>query len=214
MGNMIVINDVSKYFKKQAAVCHVSVEFPSGQIVGIVGYNGSGKTVLLKMVCGLMLPSSGTIFVNGKQVGKDVDFPESIGIIIETPGFSPYISGYENLMKLAAIKKKIGKQEVFETLERVGLDPKSKKKVGNYSLGMRQRLGIAQAIMEEPEVLILDEPMNGLDRQGVKEMQALFLELKNQGKTLVLASHHKEDIDICDEIYEMEHGVMKNLSSI
>jgi len=187
----------------------IDVEFEDGKITGIIGRNGSGKTVLFKMICGLILPDCGEITVNNERVGKDVDFPSSIGAIIENPGFIPYQSAYSNLLDLAAIKKTITKEQVKDAIRRVGLDPDSKKKVSKYSLGMRQRLGIAQAIMEEPDLLILDEPMNGLDKQGVEDMRKLFMELKEQGKTIVMASHNREDIEVlCDVVYEMDAGVL------
>lgn len=207
---MIEIENVSKTFQKATVVKEVNAVFEDGQITGIVGRNGSGKTVLFKMICGLLTPTEGVIRVGGKQIGKDVDFPEDIGVIIETPGFLPFQSGYRNLMELAAINKKIGKNQVCETIRRVGLDPDSRKHVGRYSLGMRQRLGIAQAIMEDPNVLVLDEPMNGLDEQGVDDMRKLFLELKDMGKTILIASHNREDIEVlCDQVYRMSSGVLR-----
>ena len=174
-----------------------------------MGRNGSGKTVLFKCICGLMHPEEGVILVNGKRVGRDVDMPEDIGAIIEAPGFLPNYSGYKNLRFLANIRRKIGKEEILNVLKTVGLDPESRKHVGKYSLGMRQRLGIAQAIMEDPELLILDEPMNGLDNAGVQDIRALLLELKAQGKTILLASHNHEDIAaLCDTVHEMDGGVL------
>ena len=147
------------------------------------------------------------IFVNGKRVGRDVDMPEDIGAIIEAPGFLPNYSGYKNLRFLANIRRKIGKEEILNVLKTVGLDPESRKHVSKYSLGMRQRLGIAQAIMENPDILILDEPMNGLDNTGVQDIRTLLLELKAQGKTILLASHNREDISVlCDTVHEMDGG--------
>ena len=187
----------------------VNISFEKGKIHGIVGRNGSGKTVLFKCICGLMHPEEGVILVNGKRVGRDVDMPEDIGAIIEAPGFLPNYSGYKNLRFLANIRRKIGKEEILSVLKTVGLDPESRKHVGKYSLGMRQRLGIAQAIMEDPEILILDEPMNGLDNAGVQDIRALLLELKAQGKTILLASHNHEDIAaLCDTVHEMDGGVL------
>ena len=189
---------------------NVSISFEKGKIHGIVGRNGSGKTVLFKCICGLMHPEEGVILVNGKRVGRDVDMPEDIGAIIEAPGFLPNYSGYKNLRFLANIRRKIGKEEILNVLKTVGLDPESRKHVGKYSLGMRQRLGIAQAIMEDPEILILDEPMNGLDNAGVQDIRALLLELKAQGKTILLASHNHEDIAaLCDTVHEMDGGVLE-----
>lgn len=209
METCIEVQNVVKRFRDQVVLKNVSISFEKGQIHGIVGRNGSGKTVLFKCICGLMHPEEGVIFVNGKRVGRDVDMPEGIGAIIEAPGFLPNYSGYKNLRFLANIRRKIGKEEILNVLKTVGLDPESRKHVGKYSLGMRQRLGIAQAIMEDPEILILDEPMNGLDNAGVQDIRALLLELKAQGKTILLASHNHEDIAaLCDTVHEMDGGVL------
>ena len=208
--NIVEVDQLVKQFKTVTALDHVSVSFEKGKIHGIVGRNGSGKTVLFKCICGLMHPEEGVILVNGKRVGRDVDMPEDIGAIIEAPGFLPNYSGYKNLRFLANIRRKIGKEEILNVLKTVGLDPESRKHVGKYSLGMRQRLGIAQAIMEDPEILILDEPMNGLDNAGVQDIRALLLELKAQGKTILLASHNHEDIAaLCDTVHEMDGGVLE-----
>ena len=160
--------------------------------------------MLMKCICGFMKADKGTILVNGRQVGKEVDFPDSLGVIIETPGFIPNLSGYKNLKILAALKGKIGKAQICEAMRRVGLDAGMRKPVAKYSLGMRQRLGIAQAIMEEPEVLVLDEPFNGLDRHGVVEMRTLLKELKADGKAILLASHNAQDIEeLCDHVQDL-----------
>ena len=210
MENCIEVQNVVKRFRDQVVLKNVSISFEKGQIHGIMGRNGSGKTVLFKCICGLMHPEEGVILVNGKRVGRDVDMPEDIGAIIEAPGFLPNYSGYKDLRFLANIRRKIGKEEILNVLKTVGLDPESRKHVGKYSLGMRQRLGIAQAIMEDPEILILDEPMNGLDNAGVQDIRALLLELKAQGKTILLASHNHEDIAaLCDTVHEMDGGVLE-----
>ena len=210
MENCIEVQNVVKRFRDQVVLKNVSISFEKGQIHGIVGRNGSGKTVLFKCICGLMHPEEGVILVNGKRVGRDVDMPEDVGAIIEAPGFLPNYSGYKNLRFLANIRRKIGKEEILNVLKTVGLDPESRKHVGKYSLGMRQRLGIAQAIMEDPEILILDEPMNGLDNAGVQDIRALLLKLKEQGKTILLASHNHEDIAaLCDTVHEMDGGVLE-----
>ena len=210
METCIEVQNVVKRFRDQVVLKNVSISFEKGQIHGIVGRNGSGKTVLFKCICGLMHPEEGVILVNGKRVGRDVDMPEDIGAIIEAPGFLPNYSGYKNLRFLANIRRKTGKEEILNVLKTVGLDPESRKHVGKYSLGMRQRLGIAQAIMEDPEILILDEPMNGLDNAGVQDIRALLLELKAQGKTILLASHNHEDIAaLCDTVHEMDGGVLE-----
>lgn len=210
METCIEVQNVVKRFRDQVVLKNVSISLEKGKIHGIVGRNGSGKTVLFKCICGLMHPEEGVILVNGKRVGRDVDMPEDIGAIIEAPGFLPNYSGYKNLRFLANIRRKIGKEEILNVLKTVGLDPESRKHVGKYSLGMRQRLGIAQAIMEDPEILILDEPMNGLDNAGVQDIRALLLELKAQGKTILLASHNHEDIAaLCDTVHEMDGGVLE-----
>lgn len=207
MTYSIIVENIVKEFKDQRALDNVSMSFEQGKIHGIVGRNGSGKTVLFKCICGLMTPSSGHIIVGGKIIGKDIDVPENVGIIIEAPGFLPQYSGYKNLKLLADIKMTAKKQDIINSMVQVGLEPNNRKHVGQYSLGMRQRLGIAQAIMENPDILILDEPMNGLDNAGVEDMRKLFLSLKEEGKTILLASHSREDIDVlCDVVYEMDKG--------
>ena len=209
MTNAIELIDLCKTFGQDEVLKHVNRTFEAGKIHGVVGNNGSGKTVMFKLICGFLQPTGGKVFVNGKQIGKDVDFPEDLGLIIETPGFLPQLSGLRNLEILASLKKRIGLKEVAAVIRRVGLDPLSTKPVGKYSLGMRQRLGIAQAIMEDPSLLILDEPMNGLDKNGVAEMRSLFQSLATDGRTILLASHNIQDIDaLCDTVCEMDAGVM------
>ena len=209
MTNAIELIDLCKTFGQDEVLKHVNRNFEAGKIHGVVGNNGSGKTVMFKCICGFLQPTSGKVLVQGKQIGRDVDFPEDLGLIIETPGFLPQLSGLRNLEILASLKRRIGLKEVASVIRRVGLDPLSTKPVGKYSLGMRQRLGIAQAIMEDPSLLILDEPMNGLDKHGVAEMRALFQSLATDGRTILLASHNIGDIDaLCDTVCEMDAGVM------
>ena len=212
MGNEMIaisVQNLSKSFGQERVLNSVSRDFEKGKIHGIVGNNGSGKTVLMKCICGFLIPTEGTVIVNGKRVGRDVDFPPDLGVIIETPGFLPGVTGVKNLEILASLNKKIGLSEIADAIRRVGLDPFMKKPVGKYSLGMRQRLGIAQAIMENPSLLILDEPLNGLDKHGVAEMRKLIKGMKNEGKTILLASHNQGDIDeLCDTVCEMDAGVM------
>lgn len=209
----IEISRVTKYFGPDQVLKEINLFLERGRVYGIVGNNGSGKTVLMKCICGFLTTTTGTIRVFGKQIGKDVDFPESLGVIIETPGFLTNLTGRRNLEILADMQKKISRADIRLVLEKVGLDPDMKKPVAKYSLGMRQRLGIAQAIMEDPELLILDEPFNGLDKNGVAEIRKILLELKAAGRTILLASHNEEDIRIlCDEVYEMDGGVLKKLS--
>ncbi len=207
--NVIEIQNLSLTIKKTEILKDVNIGFEKGKIHGLIGRNGSGKTMLMKCICGFVRATSGTIRVNGKQVGKECDFPENIGIIIETPGFIPYYSGYKNLKLLADLNKKIGKEDIRNSMTKVGLDPDLKRHVRKYSLGMRQRLGLSQAIMENPDLLILDEPMNGLDKDGVADMRKYLLDLKEQGKTILIASHSSEDIAVlCDTVCEMDKGVL------
>lgn len=209
---MISIENLNKQFKNQLVLNNINVKFSNGHIYGIIGRNGSGKTVLLKCICGFLKPTTGVISVNHKIVGKDIDFPENLGFIIETPGFLLNYSGYKNLKYLASIREKIDSNEIKESMSLVGLDSADKKHVGKYSMGMRQRLGIAQTIMEKPDILVLDEPMNALDKNGVEEMRRLFLKMKSEGKLILLTSHNREDIEIlCDEVYEMEEGILNKL---
>lgn len=201
----IIVENVYKSFGKEVVLADVSLSVPPGRIVGVVGNNGSGKTVLMKCICGFLRPDRGAVTVGGVRVGRDRDFPDSLGIIIETPGFIPGLSGYRNLKTLAGLRGRIGKKEILAVLERVGLTKSAHKAVAKYSLGMRQRLGIAQAIMEDPEVLILDEPFNGLDKSTVEDMRRLLLGLRDNGKAIMLASHNGEDIrELCDTVYEMD----------
>ncbi len=207
MENVIEIKNVSKSFKSHKVLNDINISIEKGSVCGFVGLNGSGKTLLMKVIAGFLKPDCGTVLVQGKEVGKEVDFPEDIGVIIETPSFMPYISGYKNLYDLYSIKGIPDKEKIRQTMQLVGLDPDDKKFVFKYSLGMRQRLGIAQAIMEEQSLLILDEPMNGLDKKGVEEMRTLFLRLKEAGRTIVIASHNQADIDyLCDKVYELDNG--------
>lgn len=163
--------------------------------------------MLMKCICGFVRASAGKVLVNGKEVGKEIEIPEDLGIIIETPGFIPMYSGLKNLRLLASVKKKIGVNEIKGYMEKIGLDPKDRKPVGKYSLGMRQKLGIVQAIMETPKILILDEPMNGLDNHSVTLVRDMLKELARSGTTIVLASHNSEDIDdLCDTVIRMDHG--------
>lgn len=209
---MIEIKNVSKSFKEHQVLKSVSLECPSGEITGIVGHNGSGKTVLFKCVSGLMHIDEGEIISDGVRIGQNGNMIKNAGVIIENPAFLDGETGFRNLDYLYKINNKSDKEAIRKAMDMVGLDPRLKKKVRHYSLGMRQRLAIAQAIMENPDTLILDEPMNGLDKKGVEEMRKLFDEMRQQGKTILLASHNKEDIDIlCNHVYEMEMGTLKRI---
>lgn len=206
---IIEVKNVSLRIGKTDILKSLNISFEKGKIHGLIGRNGSGKTMLLKCICGFVKPTDGEITVDGKRIGKDCDFPDSVGIIIETPGFIPYYSGYKNLKLLADLNKKITGNEIKKSMEQVGLDPDLKRHVRKYSLGMRQRLGLAQAIMENPEILILDEPMNGLDKDGVEDIREYLKSYRDQGKTILIASHSAEDIEIlCDTVCEMNKGIL------
>lgn len=207
MKKMIEIKHVEKSFKGEPVLRDINLELYDQHIYGFVGRNGSGKSILFKLICGFMHPDRGEIIVEGKRVGMDVDFPESLGALIEHPGFMWYESGFENLDFLAKINRRITADDVREAMKMVGLSPDLKKHVGKYSLGMKQRLGIAQAVMEKPNILILDEPMNGLDEDGVDMIHRLLLDYKQEGRVILLTSHQKEDIEIlCDTVYILRNG--------
>lgn len=209
MEDLIRLDNLTKSFGEELVLKGITHNFEKGKIHGIMGFNGSGKTVMFKCICGFLKPDSGSVIVDGKRIGKDVDFPDSIGVIIENPGFLLGLSGFENLKRLAALKGLISNDDIKAAIQRVGLDPMSKKKVGQYSLGMRERLGIAQAIMEDPDLLILDEPFNGLDKKGAAEVCELLKELKERKKTILIAAHNMQEIEwLCDSICEMDAGVL------
>lgn len=204
---MIEIQHLTKNFGDNTVLQDVTMTLHPGRIYGLVGRNGSGKTMLLKHILGFVYATSGTIRVCGKEIGKEIDMPRNVGAIIENPGFLPEYSAFKNLKLLAAIRGKIKDEEIKEAIRLAGLDPESKKHVGKYSLGMKQRLGLAQALMEHPDILLLDEPLSGLDNDGVKEMHQLLLKQKEEGRLLIVASHSKEDIDVlCDEIFFFDKG--------
>jgi ABC-2 type transport system ATP-binding protein len=205
----IEIKGACKSFKDNRVLKDVTLTCESGRIYGIVGRNGSGKTVLLKCICGFYKLDKGEILIDKKVMWKDISILTNAGIIIEEPAHLRNFSGYNNLDFLYRIRNKKDKAKIQDIMRRVGLDPRSGKPVKKYSLGMRGRLALAQATMEDPDILILDEPLNGLDNDGVAEMREFFAELKNQGKLMLLASHSKEDVEIlCDEVYEMDKGVL------
>ena len=205
----IEIRGLSMRFGPDTVVKDVSCDFAAGQIHGIVGRNGSGKTVLMKCICGFLRPTKGQVAVFGQRIGKDADFAPATGMLIESPGFLPAETGINNLRFLARLSGIRGDARIKDCIRMVGLDPALKKGVGKYSMGMRQRLGIAQALLEDPALLILDEPTNGLDKQGVRDIHALLLSLKKEGKTILLASHNPLDIaTLCDTVQEMDAGVL------
>ena len=211
--NIIILEKATKIFKAEVVFENISVAFEKGKVYGIIGRNGSGKSVFFKCICGLMPLTAGLVRVNGKIVGKDMEIPSDIGIIIERPGFMQHYSGFKNLKMLAKIHGKATDSTICATMRKVGLDPDHKKWVEKYSLGMLQRLGIAQAILESPELLILDEPMNGLDESGVAEIREIFQSLKAQGVTILMTSHNADDISsLCDETYIMQNHALTKLT--
>ena len=208
---MIQLDSVSKHYRHENVLSEITLHFTGRVIYGLVGPNGCGKTTLMRCICGFTRPSSGTVTVLGKRIGKDCDFAPSTGIIIETPGFLPHENAWRNLTMLADISGKASRERVDEVIRLVGLEPEEKKTVGKYSLGMRQRLAIAQAILEDPQILILDEPFNGLDQDGITNIHALLQTLKEQGKCILLASHSATDIaQACDVVYAFHQGRLEN----
>lgn len=211
----IQVTKLVKTFREHVALNDVCVSFESGKIHGIVGRNGSGKSVLLKCICGILIPDSGEIFIRGIKRGNDDAPPKGLGIIIEQPGFIPQFSGRKNLSLLAGLTGIASEEDIANSLELVGLADVGKKKTAHYSMGMKQRLGLAQALMERPDILILDEPFSGLDRQGMHAMHLLFRDIKSRGTTIIITTHYMEDVHmLCDTCYEMENGIISDASHI
>lgn len=207
----IQLENVMKRFKEHTVVDSVSMELVSGSVTGLKGINGSGKTMLMRLMCGLILPTEGRIMINGKEIGKDMNFPDNLGLLIENPAFLDNYSGFANLKMLAEIRNIITDENIREVISRVGLDPDDKKKYKKYSLGMKQRLGIAGAIMEQPDILLLDEPTNALDTKGVEMLKNIVQEEKKRGALIVLTCHDAEILEeMADEIYFMENGRIIN----
>lgn len=205
----IQIEHVTKKIKGAVVVDQVSLNLHSGQVVGLSGVNGSGKTMLMRLTAGLLIPTEGRIVINGKILGKDMEFPESIGILIENPAFLDSYSGFQNLKLLASIQNRIEDSDIRETLTRVGLSPDDRKKYKKYSLGMKQRLGIAGAILEKPDITILDEPTNALDQSGIEILKQIVREEKARGALVLLSCHDKSVLEeMADEIHHMENGKM------
>ncbi|NLI89739.1 MAG: ATP-binding cassette domain-containing protein [Epulopiscium sp.] len=204
--NIIKLSNVSKSFKDICIFENLDIEFNQGEIHGIIGPNGCGKSVLFKLICGFMLPDKGNIYIDGVELNRDNRFPTNFGAIIDRPGYIDDISGFDNLKHLASIQNKIDDQKIEATMNLLGLNPKSETKVKNYSLGMKQKLAICQAIMEDQSVLILDEPFNALDFDSVGKVRHLLKDFKQEGKTILLTSHNKEDIDaVCDKVYRINN---------
>ena len=203
----IKIENVSKKIKSNMILKNIDMELTSGHIYGFRGKNGCGKTMLMRCICGLIILTEGKIIINGKELHKDIKIPESIGALIENPAFLPQYTGFKNLKMLASLKGKINDEEVKLAIKRAGLDPDDKRTYKKYSLGMKQKLGIANAIMGEPDIIVLDEPINALDEISVENVKNVFLELKEKGKLIIAACHDREELEyLCDIIYELKDG--------
>ena len=202
-----IIENLSKTIKNNKILDNVNLTFESGHVYGLVGRNGSGKTMLLRAICGLIFPDSGKVIIDGKQLHKDISFPESCGIIIENTDLLPNFSAFDNLKMLSEIKNTANDNMIKSAIKSVGLDPDSKKKVKTFSLGMKQRLSIAQALFEDPDILLLDEPTNALDEDGVNDVRRILLEQKKKNKLIIIASHNKEDISLLsDTVISVSNG--------
>lgn len=206
----IEIKNLTKKIGSNTVLSDINLTMEAGKIYGLKGKNGSGKTMLMRVISGLITPTEGEVLIDGKKLGKDMSFPESIGLLIENPAFLPTYSGFDNLKTIASIKGIITDEEIKDVIKRVGLDPDDKKKYKKYSLGMKQKLGIACAIMEKPDIVILDEPVNAVDEDGIKVIREVLDELKKEGKIIILACHDKEELFfLSDEIIEIDCGVIK-----
>ena len=209
--NRIELIHFTKTLKRHKVLDDISVSMESGKIYGLYGRNGSGKTMLLRAIAGLIFPDSGKIMINGKELHKEIRFPESMGLLIENMELLPQYTGFENLKILAKIKKIASEEDIIHTLESVGLDPTDKRKVRTYSLGMKQKLAIAQAVFENPDLILLDEPTNALDEEGIQRVRELFIQRKTAGATIVIASHNREDLTILtDQVWKMENGKLSS----
>ena len=207
----IKITDVNKTIKKAPILWDINLEFTGGKVYGLRGKNGSGKTMLMRAICGLITPDSGIIDIDGKILGKDISFPESIGVLIENPSFIGNYTGFKNLKVLASIQNRIGDEQIRKALEDIGLDPDDKRTYRKYSLGMKQKLGIAAAVMENPDIIILDEPINALDDVSVEKVHDILEEQKKRGAVIIIACHDKEELDqLSDEIIEISDGRIIN----
>ena len=203
----IVVNEVSKSIYGVPIINSVSMTLVSGNVYGFQGINGSGKTMLMRLICGLIYPTKGEIVIDGKRLGKEITFPQSVGLLLENPAFLESYTGFENLEMLASIKNIITREEIHEAITSVGLDPLDKRKYKKFSLGMKQRLGIAAAIMEKPDILILDEPTNSLDSSGVSLVKTILAKERERGAIIILACHDLPVLqDVSDEIFLLEQG--------
>lgn len=208
----LIIKNASQTFKDKELFSDVNLELSSGYIYGLVGDNGSGKTIFMKSILGLIPLSTGEIWMDSKRIRKDIEFSLNTGFLIEVPSFILDYNQYQNLKLLSDINGKIEKNDILQAIDSVGLNPHNKEKVRHFSLGMKQRLGVAQAIMEDPELLILDEPMNSLDKDGVKLIRNLIMSLKQEGRIILITSHNSEDIEyLCDHVFEIEDGGIRQV---
>lgn len=209
--NYLEVSSLTKTIGTAKVLDNISFNVEKEKICGFVGKNGSGKTMLFRCICGLVKPTIGTVLISNKELWKEINVPTSVGVVIENMGLWSHLNGFDNLKILAKIKNIATSQQIKDTITRVGLDPNDKRPFRKYSLGMRQRLIIAQAIMEKPEMLVLDEPTNGLDESGVELIRNVILEEKQRGATILLASHNKEDIAcLCDTIYSIKEGALSD----
>lgn len=210
MENKVIkvsIVHLCKNIKKIPILVDMNLELEGGKIYGLKGKNGSGKTMLMRAICGLIVPTSGTIEINGEILGKDISFPRSIGVLIENPAFISNYTGLKNLQVLASIQKRIGDEEIKRSIEQIGLNPDDKRTYRKYSLGMKQRLGIAAAVMEKPDIVILDEPINALDEAGAKQVRDILWELRDNGSIIILACHDSDELQfLSDEIFTISEG--------
>ena len=207
MGTVVRLEDYCKSFKSAEVLKNINLTLESGKVIGLKGKNGSGKTMLMRAISGLILPTSGKVYINDKELGRQISFPPSIGILIENPSFISNYTGFKNIKILASIKNRISDDEIRDAIRKVGLDPDDKRTFKKYSLGMKQRLGIAAAIMERPDIVILDEPINALDEAGAGLIKGLLDELKANGSLIIIACHDTEELNyLSDEIYEIYDG--------
>lgn len=210
MESIIELQHISKHFAQQTVLKDLSLTVKAGETVGIVGPNGSGKSVLFQILCGLLRPDSGHVQIAGQELGTGRDFPENVGILINAPGFIALETGLRNLQYLAGIRHVVGDAEIREAMRKVGLDPEDRTRVEHYSQGMKQKLGLAQAIMENQEILVLDEPFNALDQRTCREVKELLQLLKAEGRTILLTSHRDEDLEgLCDVVYTLHKGALQ-----
>lgn len=209
----IVIENYSKVIKGRTVLSNISLSMEQGKVYGFYGHNGSGKSMLFRAIAGLIRPTSGRVVVFDKEIGKDISFPENMGLIIETVGFWPYYTGFENLKTLAAIRHRISDAEIKESIKSVGLNPDDNRKYSKYSLGMKQRLGIAQALMEKPKLLLLDEPTNALDDDGIKLFRDIIKKEEAKGTTILITSHNKDELRLlCSSFFKMSDGRISDVS--